>query len=51
MRTTKDKIPEDVTFCTWNVNGINEPVKRGKALSYLREMQADVIFLLGVELD
>lgn len=48
MRTTKDKIPVDVTprrNLTWDVNGINEPVKQGKLLSYLREMQADVIFL------
>lgn len=28
-----------------NVNGVNEPVKRGKVLSYLRALQADVIFL------
>lgn len=36
---------ENLTFCSWNVNGINEPVKRGKVLSHLRELQADVIFL------
>ncbi len=35
----------NLTFCSWNVNGINEPVKCGKVLSHLRQMQADVIFL------
>lgn len=34
-----------LTFCSWNVNGINEPVKRGKVLSHLKVLQADVIFL------
>lgn len=34
---------EDITFCSWNVNGINEPVKRGKA--HLKSLQADIIFL------
>lgn len=28
-----------------NMNGINEPVKRGIVLSHLRGLQADVIFL------
>lgn len=35
----------NLTLCSWNVNGINEPVKRGKVLSHLRESKADVIFL------
>lgn len=35
----------NVTFCSWNVNGVNESVKRGKVLSHLRQIQADVIFL------
>ena len=35
----------NLTLCSWNVNGINEPVKRGKVLSHLRELKADIIFL------
>lgn len=34
----------NIFFCTWNVNGINEPVIWGKVLSHLRELRADVIF-------
>ncbi len=51
MTAITDKVWEDVvarrnlTFCTWNVNGIDEPVKQGKVLSHLKEMQADEIFL------
>lgn len=37
----------NLTFCSWNVNGINEPVKRGKVLSHFRQIQADVIFFTG----
>lgn len=36
---------DDITFCSWNVNGVNEPVKRGKVLAHLKSLQADVIFL------
>lgn len=35
----------DLTFCTWNVKGVNEPVKRGKVLSYLKSLNANIIFL------
>lgn len=35
----------DLTFCTWNVKGVNEPVKRGKVLSHLKSLKADIIFL------
>lgn len=31
-------------MCTWNINGVNEPVKVGKVLSQLKALQADVIF-------
>lgn len=34
-----------VTFCTWNVKGVNESAKRGKVLSHLKSLKADVIFL------
>ena len=35
----------NLTFCSWNVNGINEPVKRGKVLSHLKSLHTDFIFL------
>lgn len=35
----------DLTFCTWNVKGVNEPVKRGKVLSHLKSLKADIMFL------
>lgn len=35
----------NLNFCSWNVNGINEPVKRGKVLAHLKSLQADIIFL------
>uniref|UniRef100_A0AAQ5Y5I9 exodeoxyribonuclease III n=1 Tax=Amphiprion ocellaris TaxID=80972 RepID=A0AAQ5Y5I9_AMPOC len=34
-----------LTFCSWNVNGINEPVKRGKVIAHLKSLHADVVFL------
>lgn len=37
-------------FLQRNVNGSNEPVKHGKVLAHLRQMQADVIFLLETHL-
>lgn len=40
-----NKKGDEVTFCSWNVKGINEPVKRGKVLSHLQSLRADVIFL------
>lgn len=40
-----NKKRDEVTFCSWNVKGINEPVKRGKVLSHLQSLRADVIFL------
>lgn len=51
MAATTDKVEGhlrargNLTFCSWNVNGISEPVKWGKVPSHLRELQADVIFL------
>lgn len=33
-----------VTFCSWNVNGIDEPIKRGKVLAYRKSLRSDVIF-------
>lgn len=34
----------NLNFCSWNVNGINEPVKRGKVLAHLKSLKADIIF-------
>lgn len=44
-KTVKEKRRDDITFCSWNVNGINEPVKRGKVLAHLKSLQVDIIFL------
>lgn len=35
----------NLTICSWNVNGIKEPVKRGKVLAHLKSLQADIMFL------
>lgn len=32
-------------FASWNVKGLNHPVKRNKVLSHLKSLSADVIFL------
>lgn len=34
-----------LTFASWNVKGINHPVKRSKILSHLKSLSADIIFL------
>ena len=36
---------EGITFCSWNVKGINEPVKRGKVLAHLKALKVDVAFI------
>lgn len=36
---------EGIKFCSWNVKGINEPIKRGKVLAHLKSLKADIIFL------
>uniref|UniRef100_A0A8C9X622 exodeoxyribonuclease III n=1 Tax=Sander lucioperca TaxID=283035 RepID=A0A8C9X622_SANLU len=36
----------DVTkIVSWNVRGLNHPVKRGKIMAHLKSLKADVIFL------
>ena len=45
IRHNNNNRRDDITFCSWNVNGVNEPVKRGKVLTHLKSLQADVIFL------
>lgn len=34
-----------ITFCSWNIRGVNEPIKRGKVLAQLKSINADVILL------
>lgn len=49
-KTLKEKRRDDITFCSWNVNGISEPVKRGKVLAQLKSLQVDIIFLQEMHL-
>ena len=32
-------------FCSWNIRGANELIKRGKILAQLKSLNADIIFL------
>lgn len=36
---------QGLVFASWNVKGINHPVKRSKVLSHLKSLAADIIFL------
>lgn len=36
---------QGITFCSWNVKGINEPIKRSKVLAHLNQIKTDIIFL------
>ena len=36
---------DGITFCSWNVKGINEPTKRGKVLAQLNRLKSGVTFL------
>uniref|UniRef100_H3A8D9 exodeoxyribonuclease III n=1 Tax=Latimeria chalumnae TaxID=7897 RepID=H3A8D9_LATCH len=38
-------IPTTTRFVTWNVNGINNPIKRYKILSHLAYLKCDVAFI------
>lgn len=31
-----------ITFYSWNVRGVNEPIKRGKILARLKSINADI---------
>ena len=35
----------DVTLVSWNVKGMNTPLKRGKVYVHLRTLKADICFL------
>ena len=34
-----------VRFVSWNVKGLNGPVKRSKVFSHLKSLKADILFL------
>ena len=34
-----------ISFASWNVKGLNSPVKRSKILTHLKNLKADIIFL------
>lgn len=34
-----------VWFTSWNVKGLNGPVKRGKIFSYIKNLKTDIAFL------
>lgn len=34
-----------LTFSSWNVRGVNNPVKRGKILTHLKSLTSDIMFL------
>ena len=35
----------EIIFTTWNVKGVNNPVKRGKVLAHLKSLGSGIIFL------
>lgn len=37
--------PNSVKFLSWNVKGMNNPVKRSRVFSHLKKLRADVIYL------
>lgn len=34
-----------LTFTSWNVKGMNHPIKHGKVLSHLKALNSDIMFL------
>lgn len=42
---TPDRGVGALTFSSWNVKGLNNPVKRSKVLCHLKSMNTDIIFL------
>lgn len=47
--STKGK--RNLTFSSWNVRGVNNPVKRGKVLSHLKTLTSDIMFLQETHLN
>lgn len=46
---TKEK--NNLVFSSWNVRGVNNPVRRGKALSHLKSLTSDIMFLQETHLN
>lgn len=42
---------KNLTFSSWNVRGLNNPVKRGKVLSHLKTLTSDIMFLQETHLN
>ncbi len=40
-----------LTFSSWNVRGLNNPVKRGKILTDLKSLASDIMFLQETHLN
>lgn len=51
MKQDNTGVPEErmgeIIFSSWNVKGINEPVKRGKVLAHLKSLNAGLYFFAG----
>ena len=37
--------PNPISFLSWNIKGLNNPVKRSRVFSHLKKLKADVVFL------
>jgi len=42
---TKSPVGSKVRFVSWNVKGLNSPIKRGKIFAYLKKLKSEIIFL------
>ena len=49
MNSTKER--KNLTFSSWNVRGVNNPVKRGKVLSHLKTLASDIMFIQETHLN
>lgn len=49
--TINKKRGGQLTVVTWNVRGLNHPVKRGKVLVHLKALSSDIIFLQETHLN
>lgn len=45
------KEKKNLVFSIWDVRGVNNPVKRGKALSHLKSLTSDIMFLQETHLN
>ena len=52
MVTSSDRLISNsvVRFVSWNVKGLNAPVKRARVLSHLKSFNADILFLQETQL-